>query len=287
MTINYHQIINYGLVGYNLNEASFGSRPARQESNPDRDVEVVEPVNTGAGSSRSHFVPPESESPEEIPFAFGIPVRRIGSFGGLGGVGLGARPILVRPLGVHPVLAARDDSDEASSEEDGGFIRPYFTDPMNNFMIQMAEMMAAMRREMAEVLSRGGGSSRDGVPDFTKLGNTTSTTKVIDGHVITVNETVIEGEGEEPELHIRVIDVHPSEAPESEQGHRAGQDDSKDAETVESTASDSEAVTPTADRSENEIPMKVGSEVDDLNLDNARSARSRARPSRDNSGLVF
>lgn len=39
-------------------------------------------------------------------------------------------------------------------------------------------MMAAMRRQMTQVLSRGDVDDGAGGPDFSKLGNTTSTTKV-------------------------------------------------------------------------------------------------------------
>lgn len=98
--------------------------------------------------------------------------------------------------------------------------------------------------------------------------------QVVDGHVITVNETIIGGEGDDSIVHIRVIDVHPSESPESAEADsdkdssnkgkdQAGQDADKDVESL--NADDSDEATSAPNRSDNEIPMKVGSEVDDLN----------------------
>lgn len=100
--------------------------------------------------------------------------------------------------------------------------------------------------------------------------------QVVDGHVITVNETVIGGDdGEDSLIHIRVVDVHPSESPESAEGAgsagSAGSSGTK-GDTGDANSGDkdaealgSEEATSRPNRAENEIPMKVGSEVDDLN----------------------
>jgi len=232
---------------------SFGV-PRRQEAHPDRDVEAVEPVNTGAGRgpSRPTEVADTDETPEDT-----IVIRPI--FVPLGTLG---RPVL------RPVLRA-GDSDEDASDESSIFVRPAFADPMADFMSQMAEVMTAMRRHMAAVLEQGGGSSRDDTfSDFGSLGKTTSTTRNIDGHLVTVNETTIGGDDDSPAIHIRVIDVRPSEEPDS--AEQDGKSESDDGERPAGQDSE-EKVTPKPESSENdvnEVPVddsKVGSEVADLN----------------------
>lgn len=102
--------------------------------------------------------------------------------------------------------------------------------------------------------------------------------QVVDGHVITVNDTVVGGDdGEDSLIHIRVIDVHPSESPEAaaegagstssagSAGSSAGAKDDADKTDKGAESLGSEEVTSKPNRAENEIPMKVGSEVDDLN----------------------
>lgn len=95
--------------------------------------------------------------------------------------------------------------------------------------------------------------------DWSK-GNTTSTTKVIDGHVVTVNETSYKDDDSDLVLHVKVIDVKPTE----------GADETPDvsSETSESSPdSNEEAPAPSAPSSEetlgNEIPKQVG-EADNM-----------------------
>ncbi|XP_034241821.1 uncharacterized protein LOC117645651 [Thrips palmi] len=257
-------------------------RRASEES-PDRDVEVVEPVRGGGSRAggRGGLVPVEAdasdESPQEVPV--GIIIRDLGSIGGFGGLGLGGfgpvRPVIVRTLGQPGPRDSTEDSDE---EQPGGYLHPYFVDPMSNFMAQMAEMMAAMRRQMADVLSRGGIDREEG-PDFSKLGNTTSTTKVVDGHVVTVNETVIGGDdGDSAVLHVRVVDIHPSESPADAEapGQAATPSSAQDKDSdrdVEPLESSNEVTSRKPSRSENEIPMKPLKR-------SVRSTQRRAAPAR-------
>lgn len=88
---------------------------------------------------------------------------------------------------------------------------------------------------------------------------------MIDGHVVTVNETTFSSGDDNmgAVFRIKVVEVHPSETPETEE--------TESEKPVEPEIAERE---PTTSRSElddnheetNEIPnAKVGSEVDDLN----------------------
>lgn len=96
--------------------------------------------------------------------------------------------------------------------------------------------------------------------------------QVIDGHVVTVNETTYSSGDDNmgAVFRIKVVEVLPSETPEGEGDSEAkpetdAQPDAEAKPAPETTNSESEM---DADKHEetNEIPnQKVGSEVDDLN----------------------
>lgn len=82
-------------------------------------------------------------------------------------------------------------------------------------------------------------------------GNTTSTTKIIDGHVVTVNETSYKDDDSDLVLHVKVIDVKPTEGAEDTSDESAEPTSPK--ETVPSASSHE-------DDERNEIPKQVGEE---------------------------
>lgn len=102
-------------------------RRAAEESNPDREVEVVEPVRRGGARPELAPAGESDESPELVPFGIGV---------GLRGLGFGGRPVLA----IRPLPAGRDSVEASDEEADygGGYLNPYFIDPMSNFMAQMA-----------------------------------------------------------------------------------------------------------------------------------------------------
>lgn len=81
---------------------------------------------------------------------------------------------------------------------------------------------------------------------------------MIDGHVVTVNETSIKDDGTDLVLHVKVIDVRPTEGAEE-----ASEDSSETGETTTpKTSNNAEGRSPSSTNSEehlgNEIPKQVG-----------------------------
>ncbi|KAJ9597670.1 hypothetical protein L9F63_011472 [Diploptera punctata] len=87
-------------------------------------------------------------------------------------------------------------------------------------------------------------------------GNTTSTTKVIDGHVVTVNETSYKDDDSDLVLHVKVIDVKPTEGVED----TIASTDDENNETPDATNDNNE---------DNEIPNKPEEDLaESLEYDN-------------------
>lgn len=93
--------------------------------------------------------------------------------------------------------------------------------------------------------------------------------QVIDGHVVTVNETTYSSGDDNigAVFRIKVVEVKPSEEPEAEGEGEEGGEASTAAPRGEPTTSKSESELDEENHEHtNEIPNpKVGSEVDDLN----------------------
>ncbi|XP_049834486.1 icarapin-like isoform X1 [Schistocerca gregaria] len=105
------------------------------------------------------------------------------------------------------VTESVEDVDD-SSDDDDDFIFPFggffgFSSFMQDFMRRITDVLKGLP---------------DGAFNFGKEGNTTSTTKVVGGHVITVNETVYKNDDDTGVYKIQVIEVKPTEgAIDSEQ----------------------------------------------------------------------
>lgn len=117
------------------------------------------------------------------------------------------------------------------------------------------DLVARIKALVSRLRTQIGNSFNDF--DWNK-GNTTSTTKVIDGHVVTVNETSIKDEDSDLVLHVKVIDVRPTEGAEE-----ASEDSSETAETTTpKTSNKAGERSPLPTNSEehlgNEIPKQVG-----------------------------
>lgn len=117
----------------------------------------------------------------------------------------------------RPVLDMGDSSDIDDSFEGLFPSYPYFRNPLSSpgffdsFLQSMESRMKRFWEQMAGILSRV--PDRD-VVSWGKIpegANTTSTTKIIDGHVVTINETTyMDGDDEHGILtRVRIISVKP------------------------------------------------------------------------------
>ncbi|XP_071454967.1 icarapin-like [Hetaerina americana] len=148
---------------------------------------------------------------------------------------------------IVPLEGVKPRGGEESGEEDFGIRRATDDDyespwssSFSGFFQGMQAMMWQLRNQMQEVLRRipqetleGSnsfdiGQSWNGIP-----GNTTSTTKVINGHVVTVNETTYTrgNNGSSAVFHIKVVDIKP------QQSATEGEIEGSNEETVEVTDS--------------------------------------------------
>lgn len=76
----------------------------------------------------------------------------------------------------------------------------------------MTDMLKSLREQMTQVLHRLPSENTEWKEIADGKGNTTSTTKVINGHKVTINETTYANEGDTAGtfFKIRVVDVHPT-----------------------------------------------------------------------------
>ncbi|XP_046388186.1 icarapin-like [Ischnura elegans] len=143
---------------------------------------------------------------------------------------------------IVPLEGGRPRDVEESSEEDFGVRRSPddyespWSGSFSNFFQGMQAMMWQLRNQMQEVLRRIPQESLEGSSGFEIAqpwngipGNSTSTTKVINGHVVTVNETTYTRgtNGSSAVFHIKVVDIKP------QQSAQEGENESPSAETVE------------------------------------------------------
>lgn len=116
-------------------------------------------------------------------------------------------------------IGSSDDDDDDADDGLGGFTSPglyypFRTNPLDGFMSSMQHYMDRLRAQMASVLTRIPEQSFFNpwarVPEGA---NTTSTTKIIDGHVVTINETTYSNsdDGNSAIFRVRIIDVKPQE----------------------------------------------------------------------------
>ncbi|XP_012350049.1 icarapin-like isoform X2 [Apis florea] len=101
-----------------------------------------------------------------------------------------------------------EDSDESSNWNWNTLLRPNFLD---GWYQTLQTHMKKVREQMAGILSR---IPEQGVVNWNKIpegANTTSTTKIIDGHVVTINETTYTDGSDDYStlIRVRVIDVRP------------------------------------------------------------------------------
>ncbi|XP_076181980.1 icarapin-like [Ptiloglossa arizonensis] len=101
-----------------------------------------------------------------------------------------------------------DDSEEMPTWSWSSLFRSH---PLDGFYSSMQNIMKRWREQMAGILSR---IPEQGVVPWSKIpdgANTTSTTKVINGHVVTINETTyVDGDDTYGSLiRVRIIDVKP------------------------------------------------------------------------------
>ncbi|KAG8222054.1 hypothetical protein J437_LFUL000498 [Ladona fulva] len=132
------------------------------------------------------------------------------------------RPTRADEVVVVPLEDREKESVEDSAEDDYGVGYPSpWSNSFGSFFQGMQAMLKQLRNQMQEVLSRmpqepHGAANGTALffPSWDSLpGNTTSTTKVINGHVVTVNETTYKqgSDGSSAVFHIRVVDIKPNE----------------------------------------------------------------------------
>jgi hypothetical protein len=138
---------------------------------------------------------------------------------------------------------------------------PWFN-PFDGLFESLAGMMARMRQQMDYILKRfppGNRTLEDspfpGFPDIADLdlgkGNTTSVTKVIDGHKVVINETEFKKQGDfgGAFFKVRIIDVQPNSSEMTTE---------ENAEPITNPPKDTESM---ENSFENEIPKNKEIEV--------------------------
>jgi len=132
--------------------------------------------------------------------------------------------------------------------------------PFNGFMSSMQSMMNSLKQRIAQhIPSYSGPGSFFGFNNIPEGANTTSTTKVINGHVVTVNETTY-SDGDDVQgtvVRVRIVDIKPENDPINVNPDIEGEAvDSREEETI--TPSNTERSIESVEDSEgNEIP-KLG-----------------------------
>ncbi|XP_058806299.1 icarapin-like [Phymastichus coffea] len=115
------------------------------------------------------------------------------------------------------IFDAFDDDDDSDADDDtmGTSMWPPFhfnSNPFNDLFVRMQDAMNKIRAQMAAALH--GQFGQAGLTPWGKIpegANTTSTTKVIDGHAVTINETTY-SDGDDNSgtiIRVRVVDIKP------------------------------------------------------------------------------
>ncbi|KAL2711982.1 icarapin-like [Vespula squamosa] len=149
-------------------------------------------------------------------------------------------------------------SDSSDSDESWSLFRPS-TVNFDSLRQSLHEMMKQLRKQIADIASSFP-LNPEFVTRWNKIpegANTTSTTKVINGHVVTINETIY-SDGNDAEgtvIRVRVIDVKPQNETMILQENENG----TVIPTSTPTENDNEATTPqrsveTVEEFDNEIP---------------------------------
>ncbi|XP_043684309.1 icarapin-like [Vespula pensylvanica] len=151
-------------------------------------------------------------------------------------------------------------SDSSDSDESWSLFRPSSVN-FDYLRQSLRELMKRLRDHMADMASNFPLNS-EFVTRWNKIpegANTTSTTKIINGHVVTINETVYSN-GNDTEgtiIRVRVIDVKPQNETTIPQENENGT--VIPTSTITPTENDNEATTPqrsveTVEEFDNEIP---------------------------------
>ena len=113
---------------------------------------------------------------------------------------------------LRPVIDFSDLSFDESAENPIWSWPGWFkTNPFDSLHLSVQAMMKRLREQMIGIVS---GIPEEGVVPWGKIpdgANTTSTTKIVDGHVVTINETTYT-DGDDvfgTQIRIRIIDVKP------------------------------------------------------------------------------
>lgn len=124
-----------------------------------------------------------------------------------------AKYLFPRSLGAfnYPSISFEDSDSDSIENPTWAWSNLFRSNFLDRWYSQVQDKMKRLRDQMAGILSH---IPEQGVVPFGKIpdgANTTSTTKVIDGHIVTINETTyIDGDDEFATLvRIRVIDVKP------------------------------------------------------------------------------
>ncbi|KAK2588782.1 hypothetical protein KPH14_001661 [Odynerus spinipes] len=159
------------------------------------------------------------------------------------------------------------DFDVDDSDESWSFFRPNYPNMYFDYLSQyLQNLMKRLRDQMSDMASHlPSGPSFIRPWKIPEGANTTSTTKVIDGHVVTINETIY-SDGNDNEgtfIRVRVIDVKPqnetTEAPSVD-----GETEPTLPTTIGNESDNKEEVTTplrsveTVEEFDNEIPKSQG-----------------------------
>lgn len=171
----------------------------------------------------------------------------------------------IRPI-FTGLPSLNDDEDDEPLGLFGGFGRnPFRSNPFDGLLTSLQNAMNKLREQMEGPLSGIGGLAPWGkIPEGA---NTTSTTKVIDGHVVTINETTYNGEGDDGNsfFRIRVVDVKPQDDGDVTEDSGEVTDkptaDNKPTESTKEPTTPARSVETVEETGNNEIP---DSQVDTL-----------------------
>ncbi|XP_012266552.2 icarapin-like [Athalia rosae] len=152
------------------------------------------------------------------------------------------------------------------SDLEDGFDKGFFAsiqDPFDGFLTSVQSMMSRLRKQMFDALPNYHGAGFFGFGDIPEGANSTSTTKVIDGHLVTINETTY-ATGDDNSgsvFRIRIVDIKPDDEetignPDAEGIATANPDDELQP-TQTTRASVDRDVESVEDFNENEIPKRL------------------------------
>ncbi|XP_046734272.1 icarapin-like [Diprion similis] len=163
---------------------------------------------------------------------------------------------------VLPIIIVPEDLDDCCGSR---FFSSFSDNPLDGFLTRMQNMMKTLREQVAASLP--GFSNSDDLYDLPKIpegANTTSTTKVINGHVVTVNETTY-SDGDEngsTVLRVRVVDIKPAndedtEILDTENVATSAPKPANEEPTSPSSSPTDRSVESVEDFSNNEIPERL------------------------------